>query len=149
MRSGVNQSLYARWKAMRNRCNDPFNARYGGRGISYDLRWNDYEVFAADVGEPPPGLVLDRRDNDKGYFKDNVRWVTYSVSNTNQKKGRANYAGIKGVCWHKTRKGWFVYTNPPQKQLYYGPDFFEACCARKSYEANNLRENTYCQGPSK
>lgn len=135
MRSGVNQSLYVRWVAMRNRCNDPFNARYGGRGISYDPRWNDYNTFAADIGEPPPGLVLDRIDNDKGYYKDNVRWTTYKVNNNNQGSYKTNSTGIAGVSWHKQRNCWVAYTKAPQKQLYAGQDFFLACCARKSWEA--------------
>ncbi len=138
MRSGVNQSLYSRWKAMRNRCNDPFNARYGGRGISYDPAWNDYLVYAADVGEPPEGMELDRIDNDKGYYKDNVRWVPRAVNNRNQGSYKSNTTGIAGVSWHAQRQVWVAYTRAPQRQLYCGADFFLACCARRSYEAKNL-----------
>ena len=138
MRSGVNQSLYARWKSMRFRCNDPTNARYGGRGISYDPRWNDYLVFAADVGDPPEGMQLDRIDNNKGYYKDNVRWVTPLMNNNNQGNYKTNTTGLAGVSWHKQKKAWVAYSKAPQQQLYYGPDFFEACCARKSSE-NKLR----------
>lgn len=140
MRTGVHLSLYARWKAMRNRCNDPFNARYGGRGITYDPAWEDYETFAAAVGEPPEGLQLDRIDNDKGYYKDNVRWVTAKVNANNQGTYKTNTSGIAGVSWHKQRNGWYAYgkaTAGRQSALYFGPDFFLACCARKSWEVAN------------
>ena len=39
---------YSSWNAMKNRCNNPNHksyARYGGRGITYDPTWNDFERF--------------------------------------------------------------------------------------------------------
>lgn len=50
---------------------------YGGRGIDMDPRWNTYENFLSDVGRrPTKSHSLDRIDNSKGYWKDNVRWAT-------------------------------------------------------------------------
>ena len=59
------------------------------RGITVeDPRWlTSFEAFDADVPDPPgPGWSLDRKDNDRGYFKENVRWVTRSEQERNKRK---------------------------------------------------------------
>ena len=70
---------YAIWQNMKQRCDNPRSTPYryyGGRGISYDPRWSDFMAFLADMGERPPGLQLDRIDNNGNYCKANCRWVT-------------------------------------------------------------------------
>src|SRR5215467_3646307 len=67
--NGKNSPEYRAWHGMRSRCSDP-NVRnykdYGGRGITFDPRWNDFPTFLTDVGRRPhPELSLDRIDNDK------------------------------------------------------------------------------------
>jgi len=68
------------WRGMLWRCDNPKCAnyhRYGGRGIKVDPAWYDYATFLADMGRRPSPLhSLDRRDNNKGYSKDNCRWAT-------------------------------------------------------------------------
>lgn len=87
--SGKSQhGLYRVWLGMINRCHDASNKRYdryGGRGITVCYEWQEYDNFYADnVDKYNPSLQIDRTDNDKGYFKDNVRWVTRKVNCNNR-----------------------------------------------------------------
>lgn len=79
---------YDCWSAMRARCATPTHrhyAEYGGRGITVCERWvNSFENFLADMGNKPPGLTLERRDNDKGYGPDNCKWAPQSEQNRNR-----------------------------------------------------------------
>ncbi len=83
---------YRIWKGFRARCvrksHHAFN-RYGGRGISYDLRWNSFESFFDDMGHPPtPKHTLDRKDNDGPYSKSNCKWSTKSEQMNNTRINR-------------------------------------------------------------
>ena len=52
-------------------------------------QWNkSFKAFLKDMGlKPKPELVLDRRDNDKGYSKKNCRWATRKESARNKRLG--------------------------------------------------------------
>jgi hypothetical protein len=68
---------YRIWLNLRDRCNNPNNIRYdryGGRGIKCCKRWNSYKLFLKDMKECPPGLSIERRDNNKGYNPKNCYW---------------------------------------------------------------------------
>jgi hypothetical protein len=107
---------YEIWKAMKQRCGNPRSKDfpdYGGRGISVSEPWRrSFAVFYADMGPRPPGALLDRRDNEAGYSKENCRWATatQSVANrrpkTHCKNGHAftpentkTYADGRRSCW--------------------------------------------------
>jgi hypothetical protein len=89
---------------MRQRCsdtNDKHYKDYGGRGIQVCERWDDFSVFLNDIltgiGPRPRGQLLDRIDNDAGYFSENVKWSTPLQSANNQRPRRDGRSGIIGV----------------------------------------------------
>lgn len=68
------------WRGMIQRCTNP-NANgyvdYGGRGITVCIEWRNFERFFADMGEKPTEFhTLERKENDKGYYKDNCKWAS-------------------------------------------------------------------------
>lgn len=98
---------YHSWNSMKNRCNNP-NLKeyknYGGRGITYDERWNDFNEFYKDMGERPEGTTLDRIDVDKNYCKENCRWATREQQQRNRRDQKRENIGITFDSSHKTCK---------------------------------------------
>jgi hypothetical protein len=106
--------IYRVWGAMKGRCNNPRYAgykNYGGRGISYDPRWNDFGVFMEEIGNQwADGLEIDRIDNNGNYTKENCRWVTRS-ENQNNKRNNA-VVEINGI--KKTKTQWMRSVGLPR-----------------------------------
>lgn len=81
-----------KWRCSpRAHCADDYHAR----GITVCPRWESFEAFLADMGEPPfPRAQLDRRNNDLGYSPLNCRWVTNQTNSKNKRNNvRVTYRG--------------------------------------------------------
>jgi hypothetical protein len=85
--------LYGCWAAMMSRCCSQANRsyhRYGGRGVTVCLEWQDRLAFIewieANLGPRPAGKSLDRIDNDGNYEPGNVRWATVRQQSDNQER---------------------------------------------------------------
>jgi len=79
---------YNSWANMLQRCSNPSNNSYkdyGGRGIKVCERWKNFSNFFADMGERPQGMTLERRNNNKGYYKNNCKWATQMEQNNNSR----------------------------------------------------------------
>lgn len=84
--------IYEVWCNMKRRCNDSKNnsyKRYGGRGITYDPRWEDFLNFYEDMKEGySDALTLDRIDAEGNYSKDNCRWADRLTQANNTSSNR-------------------------------------------------------------
>jgi hypothetical protein len=108
---------YKTWLGIKKRCFDPkyeYYEYYAGRGITVCERWkNSFSAFLEDVRERPPGLSIDRIDNDKGYscgrcahcashgWLANCRWATPKEQANNRrrpKRGKERKAHLSVTC---------------------------------------------------
>ena len=83
--------VYVIWKAMRRRCQSPKALEfknYGGRGISVCERWQTFENFYEDMGDPPDGFSIERENNDGNYEPSNCRWASYKEQLNNTRSNR-------------------------------------------------------------
>lgn len=99
--TGAHVPTYMTWKDMKQRILNPRHkayADYGGRGIDMDPRWDEFEIFLADMGERPPDPLgwtsrksyysIERIDNDKGYWPWNCKWATPTEQVANRRASR-------------------------------------------------------------
>lgn len=84
--------LYMKWSGMKSRCYDPNEVsykHYGGRGITVSADWMDFRNFERDMGGSfKKGLSLERIDNEKGYSKDNCKWIPLNQQAGNRRNVR-------------------------------------------------------------
>jgi hypothetical protein len=69
---------YYSWTNMKTRCLNPNSTKfkdYGGRGIGVCERWMDFPNFLADMGQPPVGTSLERKDVNGHYEPGNCVWA--------------------------------------------------------------------------
>lgn len=113
------------WQQMKQRCRCVTNsayASYGGRGIKFCERWDNFLNFVADMGpRPSPQHSIDRINNDGNYEPGNCRWATRKEQANNRRSSRrlthagrnltlAQWADELGMDWrvfHKRlSRGW-------------------------------------------
>lgn len=119
--------VYRAWVDMRRRCYTPESSRYnayGARGIVVCERWkHSFVNFFDDMGHPPEGTSLERRDNNGNYNPENCVWATWREQYRNRSTNKmiehdgrlmplcdwAEEIGIPdGVLRSRIRRGWAV-----------------------------------------
>jgi hypothetical protein len=115
--------IYKAWDSMKERClntNSKKYKDYGGRGITINKEWLNFDVFYADVCSSwKPGLTLDRKDNNGNYNKDNFRWATHLEQNRNRRNtpyvilngGLISLAEAAERCGLSYGTAWLWYKN--------------------------------------
>jgi len=101
--------------------------RIGGKGmLEHKL------AFLYMTGEIPKAIDHINHDGTDNRWC-NLRAANHEINGKNQPLYRTNKFGLPGVAI--VRGKYQVYIQ--KKYLYYGDDFFEACCRRKSAENKN------------
>lgn len=103
---------------MRARCrkNHPNAKNYFDRGIVVCERWDDFSLFIKDMGlRPSDSHIIDRINNNLGYYPDNCRWATpiqqarntrknHMINIGGQEKCLSEWAQLKGISKTALRK---------------------------------------------
>jgi hypothetical protein len=110
--------LHRVWTSIMYRCLRPDNVQYknyGGRGITICEEWKNFNKFCEDVGQRPDNIShLDRIDNDKGYFKENCRWISPKGNHRNKRNNYCLETHLGKMC----KSEFIEKTGYTRKQLY-------------------------------
>lgn len=121
--AGRQSGAYLAWQAMKQRCSPrAIGAKnYFERGIRVCERWESFKNFFADMGERPPGMTIERIDNDGIYEPSNVRWATTIEQARNTRRNKiitvhgitgcvaalAEHFGVnRYTVYHRIYMGW-------------------------------------------
>lgn len=122
----VGTRAYHSWAGMKARCSNPRNPAYkwyGARGIGYAPEWESFDGFYRDMGDCPPGMSIERRNNDASYSKGNCYWATTTQQANNTRattfiefggERRSVTQWAKSLGWNqpklqrRLRRGWSV-----------------------------------------
>ena len=87
------QTFKERWRMMLRRCLQNTHKSYEAyKDRAPDERWMDFMFFYNDMYKTfEPELQLDRTDNQKGYSRDNCKWVTSKENCLNRSTTRIAY----------------------------------------------------------
>ena len=115
-KTGHRSREYFTWGQMIQRCHNPKDGQYhnyGARGITVCERWRKFENFFEDMGKCPPGMSINRKDNDGDYEPENCHWATLEEQSNNRRTNRwITYNGER-----KTVAQWARALNIPNSTL--------------------------------
>jgi hypothetical protein len=118
-------------------CVDP--SGYLRINVDGKLYWAHRLAWMYMTGAMPSGVIDHINQNKADNRFSNLRDTTYGLNNRNCGPKRHNKTGVVGVAFDNQKGCWASYARQAGKKihLYYGDDFIEAVCRRKSWEAAN------------
>lgn len=139
--------IYIIWENMKQRCDNPKDQFYGGRGIKVCDQWkNDFVAFYnwATTNGYNDSLTIDRIDINGDYCPWNCRWSDKHIQGANQRRRSTNSIGYTGVD-RKTfaRDRYYANITIRGKRISLGAydSARDACIARDKFIIeNNLHE---------
>ena len=99
---------YNSWRAMKDRVLHPNHYGYkwyAEKSVTICDKWMSFSGFLEDMGERPEGTTLDRIDNNKGYYKENCRWISMKF----QRRNRSDTIRVEWKGMYKTLAEWAEY----------------------------------------
>lgn len=127
--------IYRIWRNVKTRCLNKNNKRYkdyGERGIKICTKWLDFQGFYEDMGKSyekhiknygEKNTSIDRKDTNKGYYKENCKWSTLIQQANNKRNNHyitfngetlslsqtaRKYHLTKAVLTYRINNGWSV-----------------------------------------
>lgn len=103
-------------------------------------------MWAMSVGSWPKNEIGHKDGNSLNNRLSNLEDIPHTKNMTFQKLKKSNKSGVNGVYWSNKRNAWILHVTRREgiikPRLIQTKDFFEAVCARKSFElANGFDEN--------
>lgn len=130
-------TLYKKWEAMKRRClnkNEKSYERYGGRGITISPKWLDFQGFQKDMEESfVEGMSLERIDNNKGYSKQNCKWIPLAEQAKNKRSVILYEHNGKKMCITDWAKEYKLKPRTVRARIKYGWSLLEALETKVSY----------------
>jgi len=123
---------YKIWQGVKARCSFQSAtgySHYGGRGITFDPRWNTFPNFLEDMGPcPDKNSSIERRDPNGNYTKDNCFWLPRNLQSRNTRRTKKynfrgkflslpEIAGIAGVPSKKLYSRFITYNNIRKRSI--------------------------------
>lgn len=146
---GCSRSRYYRiWSDIKDRCfnkNNKYYKDYGERGIDMYKEWVNNPVLFIEYilkleNSNTETYSIDRIDNDKGYYPDNLRFACKVTQSNNQRfqKPKNKYYGVR-----KRKNIYIAEISDNGKYIYLGSSSSELECAiiREKYIIENNLKN--------
>ncbi len=110
--------VYQIWTGIKGRCLNPKHKDYkdyGGRGIMICNKWaRSFIAFYTDMGDPPKGYTIERKNNNGNYEPNNCKWIPNERQARNRRSNltlELNGVSMSAIEWaeYLNMSVWTIY----------------------------------------